>query len=93
MEWEAKLKSSSWKSLNISHYDQFSNLLCLSDLILTIPAFTSTGCERGFSVMKNQRTILATPTLSDLIVDYLKAMRLMSITLQRPLLSIGRGNC
>ena len=67
MDWETKLKSSSWKSLNISHYDQFTNLLCLIDLILTIPASTTAGCERGFSVMKSQRTSLATSTLSNLM--------------------------
>ena len=72
MDWEIKLKSSSWKSLNISHHDQFTNLLCLIDLILTTTPSTTAGCERGFSVMKSQHTSLSTSTLSGLICGLLE---------------------
>ena len=73
MDWETKLKSSSWKSLNISHYDQFTYLLCLIYLILTISTSTTAGFERGFSVIKSQRTNLATSTLSDLMCELLES--------------------
>ena len=57
----------------MSYYDQFTNLLCLIDLILTIPASTTAGCERGVSVMKCQRTSFATSTLSDLMCELLES--------------------
>ena len=56
-------------------------LLGLIDLILTIPASTTAGCERGFSVINSQRTSLATFTLSDLMCGLLlKVLTLISIT-------------
>ena len=43
------------------------------DLILTIPASTTAGCERGFSVIKSQRISLATLTLSDFMCGLLES--------------------
>ena len=76
VDWDDKLKNTTWKALNRSHADQFSNLFGLVDLILTIPASTA-ECERGFSAMKRVkselRTRLNTSTLSDLMIVMLES--------------------
>ena len=59
VDWEDKLKNTTWKALNRSHADQFPNLFGLVDLILTIPASTA-ECERGFSAMKRVKSELRT---------------------------------
>ena len=48
------------------------NIPCLIGLILTIPASTTAGCKRGFSVIKSQRISLATLTISDLMCGLLE---------------------
>ena len=76
VDWDDKLKNTTWKALNRSHADQFPNLFGLVDLILTIPASTA-ECERGFSAMKRVkselRTRLNTSTLSDLMIVMLES--------------------
>ena len=65
MDWKTKLKI---QVGNPSTYHTiFSLPIRLIDLILTIPASITAGSERGFSVMKSQRTRLATSTHSDLM--------------------------
>ena len=68
--WESKLKTHTWRSLNRSHGELYPHFLSLIDLILTVPASTS-DCEKGFSAMKkikgDWRASLRTETLSDLM--------------------------
>ena len=55
---------------NPSTYHTIVSLaISLIDLILTIQASTTAGCERGFSVIKSQRT----STLSDLMCRLLES--------------------
>ena len=74
--FKCRLGNQAEKSLNRSHHDQSPNLLCLIDLILTIPASTA-DCERGFSAIKriksDWRASLATPTLSDLMCGLIES--------------------
>ena len=56
--------------LSLSLITQCSNILCLIDLVLTIPASTA-ECERGFSVMgqikSDWRSSLSPETVDDLM--------------------------
>ena len=53
--YSSKFTTLSWKQVITRFQDDYSKVLQLFDLVLTLPA-TSTACERGFSHMKLIKT-------------------------------------
>ena len=69
--FSSKFTTLSWKQVITRFQDDYSKVLQLFDLVLTLPA-TSTACERGFSHMKliktDIRSSLSENTLSNSIL-------------------------
>ena len=69
--YSSKFTTLSWKQVITRFQDDYSKVLQLFDLVLTLPA-TSTACERGFSHMKliktDIRSSLSENTLSNSIL-------------------------
>ena len=89
--YSSKFTTLSWKQVITRFQDDYSKVLQLFDLVLTLPA-TSTACERGFSHMKliktDIRSSLSENTLSNSILIKLHSLQLGSLTLLQQL-SIG----
>ena len=89
--YSSKFTTLSWKQVITRFQDDYSKVLQLFDLVLTLPA-TSTACERGFSHMKliktDIRSSLSENTLSNSILINFIPLQLGSLTLLQQL-SIG----